>query len=94
MTPRSKLIRTLAIAAMVAAPATAALAADRDPTPRERAAIEQALRAAGYVQWDDIELEDDNGLWEVDDAKAADGKKFDLRLRPGTLEVVSRRADD
>ncbi|ODT89165.1 PepSY domain-containing protein [Phenylobacterium sp. SCN 70-31] len=87
-----------ATAALTAAAALAAAgvaqAKDRDPTPQERTQIEAKLRAEGYVQWDDIELEDDNGLWEVDDAKTADGRKFDLRLKPGSLEIVSRRADD
>ena len=81
-------------AAAALAAAGAAQAKDRDPTPQERTQIEAKLRAEGYVQWDDIELEDDNGLWEVDDAKTKDGRKFDLRLKPGSLEIVSRRADD
>ncbi|MDZ4375238.1 MAG: PepSY domain-containing protein [Phenylobacterium sp.] len=90
-------MRPTLLAASIVALATVAGAAqadDRDPTPAERTQIEAKLRAEGFVRWDDIELEDDNGLWEVDDAKMPDGRKFDLRLKPGTLEVVSRRADD
>ena len=67
--------------------------ADRDPTPAERAQIEQVLRANGYSTWDDIEFDDEEGLWEVDDARASDGKEYDLKLRPGSLEIVSRRLD-
>lgn len=61
---------------------------DRPPTSQERAAIEAKLRAEGFVRWDDIELDD--GLWEVDDARRADGREYDLKLRPGSLEVVRR----
>lgn len=61
---------------------------DRPPTPQERAAIEAKLRAEGFVRWDDIELDD--GLWEIDDARRADGREYDLKLRPGSLEVVRR----
>ena len=67
--------------------------ADRDAMPAERAQIEQMLRANGYVAWDDIEYDDEEGLWEVDDARAPDGKEYDLKLRPGTLEIVSRELD-
>lgn len=61
---------------------------DRPPTSQERAAIEAKLRAEGFVRWDDIELDD--GLWEIDDARSADGREYDLKLRPGSLEVVRR----
>ena len=61
---------------------------DRPPTPQERAAIEAKLRAEGFVRRDDIELDD--GLWEVDDARRPDGREYDLKLRPGSLEVVRR----
>ncbi|MNK86075.1 hypothetical protein D3C87_1059780 [compost metagenome] len=67
--------------------------ADRDATPEERAAIERVLRANGYVAWDDIEYDDEERLWEVDDARTSDGKEYDLKLRPGSLEIVSRRLD-
>jgi len=67
--------------------------ADRPPTAEERAAIERTLRANGYVAWDGIELDDEDGLWEVDDARGADGKEYDLKIRPRTLEIVSRRPD-
>lgn len=65
--------------------------AGRPPNPEERVQIEAALRALGYVSWQEIELDD--GVWEVDDARTETGEKYDLKLRPGTLEVISRKPD-
>lgn len=67
--------------------------ADRDPTAEEREAIETELRAQGFTSWEDIELEDDESVWEVDDAVDADGQEYDLHLDPGTLEIVKRERD-
>ena len=69
-----------------------AAAADRPPTPTEREAIETILKDAGFASWEEIEFDD--GKWEVDDARTADGREYDLKLDPKTLKVVSRRADD
>jgi len=77
-------------AALVATPALA----DRAPTPAEAQAIEKAVRAAGFVSWEEVELDDDGPYWEVDDARMPDGKKYDLKLRPGTYEIVKRELDD
>jgi Peptidase propeptide and YPEB domain len=66
--------------------------ADRAPTPEERARIEQALRSLGFQSWEEIELDD--GLWEVDDAKHTDGKEYDLKLDPATLRVVKQTDDN
>lgn len=80
-------------AALLAALATPALA-DRDPTPEERTKIEAALKAEGFTRWDDIELEEDGpAVWEVDDAVAADGKEYDLKLDASTLAIVERDPD-
>ncbi|WP_142847211.1 PepSY domain-containing protein [Telmatospirillum sp. J64-1] len=54
-------------------------AEDRPPTPEERAQIEEVLKTEGYTRWDSIEL-DDSGVWEVQDAIAADGQEYDLIL--------------
>lgn len=69
--------------------------ADRDPTPEERERIEAALRAEGFVRWDDIELEDDGPAphWEVDDAVGADGREYDLKLDVDTLAIIERDPD-
>jgi hypothetical protein len=75
--------------AMVASPALA----DRAPTPEERSTIEAKLKAEGFTRWESIELEDDESVWEVDDAVGADGREYDLDLRFGTLEIVKRDPD-
>ncbi|MBX3582339.1 MAG: PepSY domain-containing protein [Rhizobiaceae bacterium] len=83
-------IATLVIpAVLLASPALA----DRAPTPEERSAIEEKLRAEGFTKWEDIELEDDGSVWEVDDAVGADGREYDLELRAGTLEILERDPD-
>lgn len=82
------------LAALTAGPA---LAKDRPPTPQERTAIEAALKAAGYVSWEEIEFDDDRParqpVWDIDDARTADGKAFDLKLEPGSLKILRRTAD-
>ncbi|MET0259377.1 MAG: PepSY domain-containing protein, partial [Methylobacterium sp.] len=45
----------------------------------------------GFTKWKEIELDD--GFIEVDDAIGADGKQFDLKLDPKTLEIVKRKAE-
>lgn len=87
-------MRKLAIAlglAVIAWQPSGTLADDRAPTAEERAQIEAVLRDAGYVSWEEIEFDD--GLWEVDDARAADGREYDLKLDPNTLAVVARKED-
>ncbi|ESR26046.1 PepSY domain-containing protein [Lutibaculum baratangense] len=84
--------RTLVIGVVAAAFATAPALADRDPTPEERTAVEDALRGHGFTSWDDIEFDDD-GYWEVDDAVGADGKEYDLHLAPETFEILKQEED-
>jgi hypothetical protein len=86
--PRLHLSVALALAVM-AAPMTAA-SAGRAPTPDERAGIEAALRAAGFARWSDIERDD--GQWEVDDAVAADGAEYDLKL-DDNFKIIKRDRD-
>jgi hypothetical protein len=78
--------RILALAGLLALATPALADDDRAPTAEERTAIETVLRDAGYVGWDDIELDD--GVWEVDDARKADGTEHDLEIDPATLEIV------
>jgi hypothetical protein len=75
---------------MTAAPAFA----DRAPTADERLAVEKVLRAAGFISWEEIELDDDGPLWEVDDARTADKKRYDVKIDPQSMKIVSRRLDD
>lgn len=86
------MLRILLTSAVMAVALPAFADDDRPPTPEERAAIEARLRAEGFVRWDDIERDD--GLWEVDDARRPDGREYDLKLRPGSLEIVRRDPQD
>ncbi|MCB5174667.1 PepSY domain-containing protein [Microvirga lenta] len=86
--------RCLTATALAAAFAMASLTpalADREPTAEERVRIEEAMRAAGYTAWEEIELDDD--VWEVDDARAADGTQYDLTLDPETIRITGREED-
>ncbi len=80
----------LAAAILVALAAQSAMAG-RDPTPEERPRVEAALRGLGSERWDEIEFED--GVWEIDDARTPDGKTYDLKLRAETFEVIERKED-
>jgi uncharacterized membrane protein YkoI len=66
--------------------------ADRLPSAEERTSIEAALKQIGFKSWKEIELDD--GLWEVEDAVHADGRKYELKLDPKTLTVVKQELDD
>lgn len=88
-----KSIITIAGVATAVLLATPALA-DRQPTAAERTAIEQALRDAGYTSWEEVELDDDGPVWEIDDARRADGGRWDLKLAPNTYTVVEIDRED
>jgi hypothetical protein len=62
--------------------------ADRPPSPEERSRIEAMLRNEGFTHWGKIELNDEVGVWEVDDAYASDGRRYDLNLDPETLAII------
>ena len=68
--------------------------ADRAPSPEERSRIETMLRNEGFTRWGKIELDDDDDVWEIDDAHASDGHRYDLRLHPDTLEIITREPYD
>ena len=88
---KTKFATTLALAsALLFAGATGSLA-DRAPTEDERISIEQALSAAGFTRWEEIEWDDD-GYWEVDDAVTPDGEKFDLKLDEN-FAIIERDRD-
>ncbi|MET0273876.1 MAG: PepSY domain-containing protein [Phenylobacterium sp.] len=74
-----------------------AAAKDRPPTADERAAVEKVLRAQGYTSWEEIEFDDDRPqrqpVWDIDDARKADGAVFDVKLEPGTLKVLRQTPD-
>lgn len=83
-------ILALAGAASLLLSAHSALAG-RAPTAEERPQIEAALRAQGYTVWEEIEFND--GVWKVEEAKTPDGKEYNLKLQPGSLQVISREDD-
>ena len=88
--------RLTAATALVAAPFALPLAAsandDRMPTADELSSIETVLTDAGYTVWEEIEFDD--GLWEVDDARKGDAvEEYDLKLHPETFAIVSERVD-
>jgi Peptidase propeptide and YPEB domain len=63
-------------------------------TLEERSRIETMLRNEGFTRWGKIGLDDEDGVWEIDDAHASDGHKYDLRLHPDTLEIITREPYD
>jgi len=96
MTDRSRpnacrIFGTLVLATIVAAAIAFPAQADDEAGPEDRARIAEALRAAGYESFEEVELDD--GVWEVDDAIGSDGREYDLELDPETLEII-RKEDD
>lgn len=80
-----KLAPTLALIAGAAAAlaATAATAGDRRATASERAEAASILSAAGFTSWRKIEVDD--GKIEVDDARHANGRVYDVDIRGGFI---------
>jgi hypothetical protein len=87
MTKILSLVTACAATVMFAGP----VLADRAPTPEERTAIEDVLKKSGYTRWE--EIEHDDGMWEVDDARGSDGVEYDLKLDPRSLEIVKKTRD-
>ena len=69
-----------------------AQADDRVPTAEEHIRIAEVLRSNGYVSWKEIEFDD--GRWEIDDARRADGTKYDVKVDPKTHQIISADKDD
>lgn len=91
----TRLNKRLVLGAFIATFAATGIAlADRKPTLEERARIETKLKELGYTSWDEIEFDEKRNQWEIDDARAADGKDYDLKLNPQSLDAVSRKLDD
>jgi hypothetical protein len=47
----------------------------------------------GFVSWEEIEREDGGRVWEVDDARLADGTKYDRKLAADDLREIERERD-
>jgi hypothetical protein len=67
--------------------------ADRAPTPEEQSQIETALRNEGFIGWSTIAHDDEDGVWEVDDAYGSDGLEYALKLHPDTFAIIRREPD-
>ena len=61
--------------------------ADRQYSAAELAGLEASLHARGFDSWERVKLKDD-GEWEVEKARAADGQTYDLKLDYETLEIT------
>jgi hypothetical protein len=68
--------------------------ADRAPNLEERSRIETVLRNEGFTVWGKIELDDEDEVWEIEDAQGSDGHRYDLRLHPDTLAILTREPYD
>ncbi|WP_342643157.1 PepSY domain-containing protein [Rhodoligotrophos ferricapiens] len=63
--------------------------ADHAPTSEERTRIEAKRKELGFSSWEEIELEDNDTVWEVSDAIGSDGAEYEIRLDPNTLQEKS-----
>jgi hypothetical protein len=52
----------------------------------ERRRVTVLLGDSGYSDWDDLDWDD--GAWVIEDARAADGERYDLRVDPRSHDVV------
>lgn len=80
-----KSVLTLGLLACAAAAlaATSATADDRLASAGERAEAASILSAAGFTSWRKIEVDD--GKIEVDNARHADGRVYDVDIRGGVI---------
>lgn len=89
-----RLSKMFVLIATLASIAVTPSMADRKPTLEERSRIETKLKELGYTSWDEIEFDEERNAWEVDNARTADGRDYDLKLNPQTLDVISRKLED
>lgn len=83
--------RALFIAASLAFGAGAALA-DEKPSAAELEKITAAAKAWGCSGGEVEKESESSGLYEIDDAKCSDGKKYDLKLDKD-FKIISVTAD-
>jgi len=87
---KETIMKRFILAVALAMPAlTYVHAQDRLPSADERARIEAALRKEGYTSWGKIEL-DDGRVWEVDNARDAEDREWDLQLDTGSLAITKK----
>ena len=80
------LLAALAVAALTVSPALA----DRPVTDEERAKLVELLRAEGCTGG---EMEFDDGKFEVDDARCADGREWDFEF-DRNFNLIKKEQDD
>ena len=85
-----KMIATAGALVLAATLATPALAGERRPNGAERAELAAILSAAGFTSWQKIERDD--GKWEVDNARHANGRVYDVDIRGGA--IVKKELED
>ncbi len=88
----NKIMLTLGASVLAASVlATTASADDRPATPAERAHVANILRANGYTSWKKIEFDRDDRKFEVDDARHANGRVYDVDIRGN--RIIKRERD-
>lgn len=91
--------RTVATLFAASALALAALAfsspadARREPSAEELDRIEELMRAENFTRWDDIEWNESESVWEVEEALSADGRHFTVKV-DRDFRIVERRLDE
>lgn len=83
------MFRLLATFAVTALTATAAMA-DRPVSEQERAKLVAALQAEGCTGG---KMEFDDGKFEVDDTRCADGKEYDIDF-DASFKMIKKKLDD
>jgi hypothetical protein len=78
-----KMIAAAGALVLAATLATPALSGDRRPNAAERAELAGILSGAGFTSWKKVELDD--GKWEVDNARHANGRLYDVDIRGGVI---------
>jgi hypothetical protein len=71
---------------------TATFADDRPATPAERGEIAGILKVNGFTSWRKVEFDRDDRKFEVDDARHANGRVYDVDIRGG--RIVKRDLED
>jgi hypothetical protein len=86
-------LKLLFAAAVVAVAVATPALADRGPTQAEASRIAASLTAAGFKSWNKVQLDEDGPKWKVDDARAIDGKTYDLELSTTDYQIFKKSRD-
>lgn len=80
-------LAALGLAAALAFPAPL-MAGEENPTPDELIAITAALQRDGFRNWETVEYDDGEGVWEVDSAIGPDEQEVDVIVDPVTFAII------